>query len=139
MSDDVPLSPAQRSKIRRLSQPHEPAPGEEAGELALIPYLDIIMNVLMFVLAGVAITFISSIDTTPPSLGGGTRTRVDQKALNLSILVTDVGISVKTSAGNIATGCMDAGGGVTIPKKGDGHNTDALTECVKRLKKARPE
>lgn len=142
MSDpqgDAPLSPAQRSRIRRLSQPYEPGPGEEAGELALVPYLDIIMNVLMFVLAGVAITFVSSIDTTPPSLGGGTRRGQDQKALNLSVWVTNEGISVKTSSGNIATGCQDVGSGITIPKKGDAHNYEALTECVKRLKKARPE
>ena len=41
---DVPLSAAQRSKIRRLSQPREPQPGEEAGELNIIPYLDIIKS-----------------------------------------------------------------------------------------------
>ena len=66
---DAPLSAAQRSRIRRLSQPKEPDAGEEAGELNVVPYLDIIMNVLMFVLASVSVTFVTSIDTTPPSIG----------------------------------------------------------------------
>ena len=45
------LSAAQRSKIRRLSQPKELAADEEGGELNIVPFLDIITNVLMFVLA----------------------------------------------------------------------------------------
>ena len=47
------LSAAQRSKIRRLSQPKELAPDEEGGELNIVPFLDIITNVMMFVLATV--------------------------------------------------------------------------------------
>ncbi|RLB65817.1 MAG: biopolymer transporter ExbD, partial [Deltaproteobacteria bacterium] len=45
---DVPLSPAQRSKIRRLARWKPPDPGEEAGELNIIPFLDIIMNIVVF-------------------------------------------------------------------------------------------
>ena len=51
------LSAQQRSKIRRLSQPKELAPDEEGGELNIVPFLDIITNVLMFVLATVTVTF----------------------------------------------------------------------------------
>lgn len=142
MSDaDAPLSPAQRSKIRRLSAPKEPEPGEEAGELNIVPYLDIITNILMFVLATVAVTFIASIDTTPPSIGGANKVRADvsSKALNLSAWITNGGISLKTSSGNIATGCQDVGSGITVPKKGDENDYKSLTECAKRLKDARPD
>jgi len=59
--NDPPLSAAQRSRIRRLSQPHEPAPGDEAGELNIIPYLDIITNIMMFVLASISVSFVASI------------------------------------------------------------------------------
>ncbi|WP_437785080.1 ExbD/TolR family protein [Sorangium sp. So ce1097] len=138
---DVPLSSAQRSKIRRLSQSKEPEAGEEAGELNVVPYLDIIMNILIFVLASVSVTFVSSIDTTPPSIGGGkVRSELSSKALNLSAFITSQGISLKTSSGNIATGCQDVGSGVTVPKTGnDSHDFPALTACAKRLKNARPE
>ena len=74
------LSSAQRSKIRRLSQPKHPDAGEEAGELNIIPFLDIIMNVLMFVLATVSVTFTATIDTYPPKLGGGGRRSCDSAA-----------------------------------------------------------
>ncbi len=61
------LSAAQRGKIRRLSQPAELSPDEEGGELNIVPFLDIIMNILIFVLATVAVTFTATIDTTPPA------------------------------------------------------------------------
>jgi biopolymer transport protein TolR len=138
--DDVPLSAAQRSRIRRLSQPREPDPGEEAGELNVVPYLDIITNILMFVLASVSVTFVASVDTTPPSIGGGkVRTELASRALNLSVFVTSQGVSLKTSGGNIATGCQDVGSGITVPKKGDSYDFPGITACAKRLKNARDE
>lgn len=138
--DDVPLSAAQRSRIRRLSQPKEPDAGEEAGELNVVPYLDIITNILMFVLASISVTFVASIDTTPPSIGGGkVRTELQSRALNLSVFVTTQGVSLKTSGGNIATGCSDVGTGITVPKKGDDYDYPGITACAKRLKNARDE
>src|SRR5262245_63638815 len=110
---DHPLSAAQRSRIRRLSQPKEPEVGEEAGELNIVPYLDIIMNILMFVLVSVSVIFIATIDTTPPAIGGSKRPDVTSKALNLSAFVTAGGVSLKTTSGNIATGCQGVGPGVT--------------------------
>lgn len=133
---DVPLSPAQRSRIRRLSQWKPPAPGEEAGELNIIPYLDIIMNIIVFVIASLSVVFVSTIDTTPPSIGGGkTRDQIKSKALNLTALVTGDGISLKTSSGNIATGCTAIGAGVTVPKVNNRQNYGELTRCVRELKR----
>lgn len=139
-TQDFPLSASQRSRIRRLSQPKDPEAGEEAGEIQLIPYLDIITNVMMFVLASISVTFVASIDTTPPSIGGG-KVRVDasQKALNLSVFITGQGVSLKTSSGNLATGCQDVGAGITVPKVGGTYDDASLTACAKRLKNARPE
>ena len=138
MSDiHVPLSPAQRSKIRRLSQYKEPAPGEEAGELNIIPYLDIIMNIIVFVIATISVVFVSTIDTQPPSAGGGKKsTRMATKALNLTALITSDGVALKTSSGNIATGCDRIGAGVTVPKLPSGqHDYKELTRCSRELKK----
>src|SRR3954471_16810987 len=106
MPEQEKLSAGQRSKVRRLSAPRAPEEGEEAGELNIVPFLDIIMNVLMFVLATVAVTFTATIDSTPPSLGGkGVRASIESKALNLSVFVVNDGFSLKASGGNIATGC----------------------------------
>lgn len=134
------LSPAQRSKIRRLSQPKDPEPGEEAGELNIVPYLDIITNVMIFVLASVSVIFISSIDTSPPAIGGNkVRTEVSSKALNLSAFITAQGISLKTSGGNIAPGCEGVGSGITVPMANNVYDYSAVTACAKKLKNARPE
>lgn len=139
-TQDDALSAAQRSRIRRLSQPKEPDAGEEAGELNVVPYLDIITNILMFVLASISVTFVTSIETTPPAIGGGkVRTELASRALNLSVFITGQGVSLKTSGGNIATGCADVGSGITVPKKGEDYDYPSITACAKRLKNARDE
>src|SRR5260370_7877273 len=70
MPDTEKLSAAQRSRVRRLSMPRELAPDEEGGELNIVPFLDIITNVLMFVLATISVTFTAMIDSQPPRAGG---------------------------------------------------------------------
>jgi len=134
------LSTAQRSKIRRLSQPKELAPDEEGGELNIVPFLDIIMNILIFVLATVAVTFTATIDTTPPaSKGSGVRSEVPSEALNLTVLIVNDGYSLKASGGNIAPGCQGPGPGVAIPLKNGKYDPDSLTACAARLKSSNPE
>lgn len=133
----MPLSAAQRSKIRRLSQPKELAPDEEGGELNIIPFLDIIVNILIFVLATVAVTFTASIETTPPaSRSSGVRSDIPSEALNLTVFIVNDGFSLKASGGNIAPGCQGVGPGIAIPKKSGRYDYAALTECAERLKNA---
>lgn len=134
------LSAGQRGKIRRLSQPRELSPDEEGGELNIVPFLDIIMNVLIFVLATIAVTFTAVIDTTPPAAtSGGVRSTVDSTALNLTVFIVNDGFSLKASGGNVAPGCEGIGAGVTIPKKGREYDYDSLKACAAKLKKANPE
>src|ERR1700709_2865837 len=134
------LTTAQRSKIRRLSQPKELAPDEEGGELNIVPFLDIIMNILIFVLATVAVTFTATIDTTPPaSKGSGVRSEVPSEALNLTVLIVNDGFSLKASGGNIAPGCQGPGPGIAIPMKNGKYDLDGLTICAARLKSSSPD
>lgn len=134
------ISVAQRSKIRRLSQPRELTPDEEGGELNIVPFLDIIVNILIFVLATVAVTFTASIETTPPaSQGSGVRAELPVDALNLTVLIVNEGFSLKASGGNIAPGCQGAGPGISIPNVGGRYDYAALTECATRLKNASPD
>jgi biopolymer transport protein TolR len=128
------LSAAQRSKIRRLSEPKELAPDEEGGELNIIPFLDIITNVMMFVLATVSVTFTATIDTSPPRAGGSSARAPDKPSLSLTVIVVREGFSVKARGGNIAPGCSEAGPGIAIPKKGSEYDYPSLSACAKRLK-----
>lgn len=130
---DEKLSAAQRSKIRRLSAPRELAPDEEGGELNIVPFLDIVMNVLMFVLATVSVTFTATIDTFPPRAGSGARAPTTP-TLGLTVLIVPDGFSLKARGGNVAPGCSDTGPGVAIPRKDNDFDYTALKACVTKLK-----
>ena len=134
------LTAAQRSKIRRLSQPRELSPDEEGGELNVVPFLDIIMNVLIFMLATIAVTFTASIETTPPaSRGSGVRQNVESEALNLTIFIVNEGFSIKASGGNVAPGCEGIGAGIAIPMRSGKYDYNALMACAAKLKKSSPQ
>lgn len=132
------LSAAQRGKIRRLSQPRELAADEEGGELNIVPFLDIITNVMMFVLATVTVTFTATIETNPPKAGGA-GPKPTTPTLGLTILVVENGFSLKARGGNVAAGCNDIGPGLAVGmiKNEQGqpdYDYKQLTSCVAKLK-----
>lgn len=134
------LSAAQRAKIRRLSQPKELSPDEEGGELNIVPFLDIIVNILIFVLATVAVTFTSTIETTPPAgKGSGVRASTPEDTLSLTVFIVNNGYSVKASGGNVAPNCAGVGPGITIPKRNGEYDTRGLAECAAKLKRSNPD
>lgn len=138
--NDIPLSASQRSKIRRLSQPREHDPSEAGGELNIVPFLDIIMNVLMFVLATIPAVFTSTIDIEPPSTGRGGGIRKDTQPLNLNLIIATGGISLKTGAFSIGPGCEAGGSGFTVAATGDGTVPwDDVKACAIKLKNASPD
>src|SRR5262245_17646313 len=132
------LSAAQRSKIRRLSAPREHAPDEAGGELNIVPFLDIITNVLMFVLATISVTFTATIDTYPPRAGSGSRAPTTP-TLSMTVLIVPDGFSIKARGGNVAPGCNDTGQGIAIPKKDGDYDFHGLKLCAAKLKGAAPE
>jgi len=137
MAEAAQLSAAQRAKIRRLSQWRELAPDEEGGELNIIPFLDIIVNILIFLLATIAVIFTARIDSTPPSnRSAGTRSADANESLRLTVMLVNEGISVKASGGNVAPGCNGRGPGLAIPNLNGHYDFAALTECASRLKGA---
>lgn len=144
--EDLPevLTAGQKSKIRRLSAPKELAPDEEGGELNIVPFLDIIMNVLMFVLATVSVTFTTTIETRPPQAGGGGKGGGPQTpTLGLTVIVVPEGFSLKARGGNVAPGCNDTGPGLALPKKGSGgsgeYDYEGLKKCAAKLKGLSPD
>jgi hypothetical protein len=132
------LSASQRSKIRRLSAPKELAPDEEGGELNIVPFLDIITNVLMFVLATVTTIFLATITADFPKRGGRGGAP-NTPTLGLTVIVVPDGFSVKARGGSIAQGCHDTGMGITVPKVGGDYDYKGLNQCVATVKKESPE
>ena len=143
MADQEKLSAAQRSRVRRLSAPRELAPDEEGGELNIVPFLDIIMNVLMFVLATISVTFTTLIDTQPPRASGASSRPPTKPTLSLNIIIIDKGFIVSAFGQRIGEGCQGAGAGVAVGMKSADGATDydyaALGACAKRLKNQVPE
>lgn len=133
------LSAAQRGKIRRLSQPKELAPDEEGGELNIVPFLDIIVNILIFVLATVVTTFTSTIETNPPpSRSAGVRAATPTESLNLTVLIVNDGFSIKASGGSVGAGCSGIGQGISVGKRGGEYDYGGLTSCADKLKRSNP-
>ena len=145
--DSEKLTAAQRSRIRRLSAPRELAPDEEAGELNIIPFLDIITNVLMFVLASVTVSFTVTLDADAPKGGAkGVKATQQEESLSLTVLILDKGYYVKGRSASIDATCTSpclSNCGPTVPRiaaapdeSTDGQKYDGpgLTACVRKLK-----
>lgn len=138
------LSAAQRSKIRRLSAPKELAPDEEAGELNIVPFLDIITNVLMFVLASITVSFTVSLMAEAPKQGKGGVAKIQEESLNLTILIVTDGYTIKGKGATIKEGCDGIGSGrPTVPRIPAGQNESydgkkydiaGLQKCARKLK-----
>jgi biopolymer transport protein ExbD len=141
MPETEKLSAAQRSKIRRLSTPRELSPDEEGGELNIVPFLDIITNVLMFVLATISVTFTTMIDSQPPHAGGSNSRAPTKPTLSLNIIVVDKGFIISAFGQRIGEGCTGPGAGLAVGIKSGTNDYDyaSLTTCAKRLKNQVPE
>lgn len=99
---DDPLTAAQKAKIRReLAALENEArePSAHAGELNIVPFLDIISNVMMFVLASLTVAFTTTLDVDPPRKQAGSR---DESPSVTVMIVTD-GYVLKDREHTVAT------------------------------------
>lgn len=127
----VVLSVEQRMQVQRAVRANKvKAAREEGGELNVIPFLDIVMNVLMFVLATSATVFTSTITPTVPGCCGSSRAP-DVPTLH----VTPGGYVVGSRAGFVAADCrsMTTGGAVTVPLRDGRHDAASLGRCLAAL------
>jgi biopolymer transport protein ExbD len=129
-----------RSLIRRKSKPPEHDPADE-GELNLVAYLDIVTNIIMFLLITVT-TVMATVDinVSSPRLGegGGPGNENAPNELNLTITVTNLGFTVAGSGGILTQGCDRTGPAPTVPRRGPDWDYDGLTRCVQRVKQEFP-
>ncbi len=139
------VTAAQRSKIRRLSTPKEVDESEEAGELNIVPFLDIITNVMMFVLASISVTFTVTLDANAPrsSKGGVQQKPLNDDSLNLTVIIGTDGYFIKAKGGSIGPGCREGSSAVAIPRidaAGEGNEGNkkydavGLQKCLRYVK-----
>src|SRR4030095_306254 len=94
-----------RAAMRRMREHVEEAE-EDTGELNLVPYLDIITNIIIFLLASVVMNVsFGNVNVTLPTLstGGGAAAEEPQKPpLNLTVTAGATGFTIAGSGGIMA-------------------------------------
>lgn len=133
------LSARQQMMVRKATRRRPPDPSEQPGELNIVPFLDVVVNLMLFLLATAATVAVARADAQLPSTCG---TGCDRRprGLELSVTVTDAGVFVATRDARLAPGCEDTGsGGPTVARGLRGHDFDALRACLARLAARHPE
>jgi biopolymer transport protein ExbD len=138
------FSPAQRAYIKKKSKYHELDVAEASDELNIVPFLDIVVNLIMFLLMSLAsVAFFFQVESTLPTLGGRGRGAVTTGAeLNLNVTVTNDGVIVSASGGKLAPGCQTTVTGrvMTVPIRRPGeYDWAALTSCIAIIKQRFPD
>jgi biopolymer transport protein TolR len=119
---------------------------QEGGELNLVPYLDILMNLIMFMLLSITgLSAFGILNVNAPNYGGPT-TQVteegDKPKLLLTVLISKKGFYVAATGGVVGQQQAQpnpAEAAPSIPKKGDGnYDYTALTESMVNVKKEFP-
>ena len=123
---------------RRKLKPREE---EEMGELNIVPYLDILMNLILFMLMSITgfATF-GILNVNAPSYGGpsagGPTENPDEPKMVLSVLISKKGLYVNTQHTTLG----QESGAPTIAIKADGtYDYEALTAQMMQVKGAVPE
>jgi biopolymer transport protein TolR len=122
---------------RRKLKPREE---EETGELNIVPYLDILMNLILFMLLSInGLAAFGIVNVSAPSYGGPSTSvapeeNPDQPKLTLSVLISKKGHFV-----NSENTILGQDGAPTIPVKADGsYDYAALNAQMVKIKSAFP-
>ncbi len=138
-----------RVKVRKLLEQVDEA-SEEGGELNIVPYLDIVTNIIMFMLATTTFAAaLGDINVSSPAASSTaaltTPSETPKDDLNLTVSVTDKGFTIAASGAVLHQGfSFDATGNLvdttqnlpTIPKKGTEFDFALLAQKMLEIKKS---
>jgi biopolymer transport protein TolR len=136
-----------RTKLRKIREQGEAA-AEEGGELNIIPYLDIVVNIIMFMLA--TTTFAAALGdlnvsqpTSSSAVSATTPDDTPKNDLNLTLAISDKGFTIAASGAVLYQGfSFDADGNLqqpttelpTVPKKGSDFDYAGLNKKMVEIK-----
>jgi len=122
------MTPIQRAKIRRATQRREADPSESERELNIVPLLDIVINLMLFLLATSAATMVLA--ETHAELPGTCRGDCRRApSLDLSVTLADGAILVASRHGQLEA----------IPRGVEGYDFEALAARLAEVHEAHPE
>ena len=137
-----------RAALRRIREQGEEQL-EDSGDLNLVPYLDIVMNIIMFLLATVQFqAMLANINITLPTAAVSTETTAAPKPeLNLTVSISDSGYTLATSGTVLFRGFRLTPEGLvqtsrdlpTIPKVSSQLDTEGLTQILAQIKERFPD
>ncbi len=128
------LTPSQRRYIRRKSRAPESDPAAESDELNIVPFLDVVVNLIMFLLLTMtAVLTVAEVRAQLPSYGPG------EPQWSATVVLTEGGVVVSDGQGTVAPGCDDYGSGPTIANVGGEPDWLALRACAEKLHAAHPD
>jgi biopolymer transport protein TolR len=137
----VKFTSRQLSYIRKRAKAGDLDPSEIVGELNIIPFLDIVVNLIMFLLAtSEFVLLISQIQSDLPQISRGRSKSSNDVTtpLNLNVTVTEAGVLVSGAGGKLAPGCttIDPAGSraITVTRKGKDYDWPGLAECAAKIK-----
>ncbi len=118
---------------------------EGFGELNLVPYLDIITNVMMFMLLSMTgLISLGVLNVSAPKIGGDATVQATGNApkLLLTVAISTKGFYVAGSGGVLGgaadAATVDAAQPPTVPMKDGTYDYAALTEVMKKIKDRYP-
>jgi biopolymer transport protein TolR len=128
---------------KRKTRVHE---HDEVGELNIVPYLDIMMNLVMFMLLTMtALAALGVLNVTAPKYGptaAAPAPNPTEKKLTLTVAISKTGFYVAGSGvvlpGETAPTTVNATQPPTIALKDGQYNYDALTAKMDEIKRAFP-
>src|SRR5215831_3347839 len=106
-----------RSKMRKIRE-HGEEMAEEGGELNLVPYLDIVTNVIMFMLATTTFAAaLGDINVSSPTTSNAVAAQTEPKnELNLTVSVSEKGFTIAAAGAVLYQGfSFDSAGGLVQP------------------------
>lgn len=129
------LSAAQHSIVHRKSKPKPPDPTDGGGELNIVPFLDIVTNLLMFILATIATVFTATIAMPAPRSSSGAGGPADNDELNITVKILREGYVVGAAGGFLQPGCTTVSQAtLTVPLVSGEHDGVGLTRCMEAIR-----
>jgi biopolymer transport protein TolR len=119
-----------------------PKEEEEAGELNIVPYLDILMNLIIFMLLSMTgLATFGILNVNAPNYGGPSAGAGDNqdKPLLLTVAIGKDGFYVAATGGVLPgqtepSAAAPGQGAPTVPKRGADYDFGGLTEKMKAIK-----
>lgn len=129
-----PKLDARQRRLVRRAVARATAEPEVGGELQIVPLLDILVNLVSFLLVILATPLLlAQVEAQLPSFGPG------RGPWRATVTLTDAGIFVSDRDGTYAAGCTSHGSGATLPRVGSELDFSGLRYCAEQLRRAHPE